>query len=311
MADIDHEAAKEQAGAWAEWHGTNEQNLAACYLDLQAKLETEQEDSAMLRAQHSLLTATLEAERKIPRACRALEQDEVGAPCVYLQEAELTAKNEHDAGTRLYGKLKALMESYDNLHIRAEAAEAKLEAERKAREITADRAAENFSAAVEAGDRAEAAEQRLREVEADLERERLLHANARDAITMCPIHGMHGTESGCPQCAVNHAPENYTPDAAAPASPLVPGLERDAESIERRKAEWAALDAVIQTYSDDYEYGEDGYTPSRIELAICYDFLQGLIANDDFLAAIAQVYPVRSKATAEISRLNGEGSDHE
>jgi len=46
--------------------------------------------------------------------------------------------------------------------------EAKLEAERKAREITADRAAENFSAAVEAGDRAEAAEQRLREEVAHL-----------------------------------------------------------------------------------------------------------------------------------------------
>jgi len=92
-----------------------------------------------------------------------------------------------------------------------------------------------------------------------------------------------------------------------PASPLLPGLERAAESIERRKAEWAALDAVIQTYSDDYEYGEEGYTPSRIELAICYDFLQGLIANDDFLAAIAQVYPVRSTFTAAISRLKGEG----
>ena len=79
------------------------------------------------------------------------------------------------------------------------------------------------------------------------------------------------------------------------------------EGIERRKTEWAALDAVIQTYSDDYEYGEEGYTPSRIELSICYDFLQGLIANDDFLAAIAQVYPVRSKFAAEISRLTGEG----
>ena len=42
------------------------------------------------------------------------------------------------------------------------------EAERKAREITADRAAENFSAAVEAVDRAEAAEQRLREEVAHL-----------------------------------------------------------------------------------------------------------------------------------------------
>lgn len=39
----------------------------------------------------------LAAERSIPRACRALEQDEVGAPCSYLQDAEAALATERAA----------------------------------------------------------------------------------------------------------------------------------------------------------------------------------------------------------------------
>lgn len=70
------------------------------------------------------------------------------------------------------------------------------------------------------------------------------------------------------------------------------------DNIERRESEWKAPSAAIDLYTEDYEYREFGYTPTEYELAICYDFVRGLISDDAFIAAIAQVYPVRSKFAA-------------
>ena len=72
---------------------------------------------------------------------------------------------------------------------------------------------------------------------------------------------------------------------------------QEPESIERRNAEWEALNTAIQTYSNGYEYDGTGYTPSDQQMFICHDFLQGLISDDAFMAAIAKVYPVRSQFT--------------
>ena len=70
------------------------------------------------------------------------------------------------------------------------------------------------------------------------------------------------------------------------------------EGIERRKTEWRRLDEAINAYMEEYEYGETGYSPSKMELALIRDCLQGLIADEDFMRAIAQVYPVRARHAA-------------
>lgn len=74
------------------------------------------------------------------------------------------------------------------------------------------------------------------------------------------------------------------------------------EDIKKREAEWLALDKVIDEYIDGYEMeGEDehgrdaSYTPTEAEADMMRDCIAGLLAEDDFLATIAQVYPIRSR----------------
>lgn len=71
---------------------------------------------------------------------------------------------------------------------------------------------------------------------------------------------------------------------------------QEPESLERREKEWRALQLAITQYSADYEYGDGGYCPTADELLLCDDFVQGLLSDNAFIKAIAQVYPVRTAA---------------
>lgn len=82
------------------------------------------------------------------------------------------------------------------------------------------------------------------------------------------------------------------------------------DTVERRAEEWRRLDEVIKGFIDDYEFlGEDDrgiegyYTPSEQEKLYIRDCLEGLLAHDDFLGAIAATYPIRSKFSARLQKL--------
>ena len=88
-------------------------------------------------------------------------------------------------------------------------------------------------------------------------------------------------------------------ELAARSSTVPPSDEGNSpEEIARREAEWDALTAVIHANLRDYEFGEEGYQPTDEEKLIVEDFVQGLLADEKFMAAIAQVYPVRSQHSA-------------
>jgi hypothetical protein len=77
----------------------------------------------------------------------------------------------------------------------------------------------------------------------------------------------------------------------------VTNMESD-ETIERRQAEWEVLNSVIKAFVADYEWdaGEDGYhVPTDKDRILIEDCINGLIADDKFMAAIAKVYPVRTQ----------------
>lgn len=74
------------------------------------------------------------------------------------------------------------------------------------------------------------------------------------------------------------------------------------ESQERRQAEWGALSKVLDEYTDYYELrgedesGRDGiYSPSDQERLMLRDYIEGLLADETFIATFSQCYPVRSR----------------
>jgi len=82
------------------------------------------------------------------------------------------------------------------------------------------------------------------------------------------------------------------------AADLIPGPDSPAE-IERRCAEWAALDSEVNRYSENYEYGDGGYVPNEAEIVMCNDFFQGLLSDGGVLKALARIYPIRARACYE------------
>jgi len=171
--------------------------------------------------------------------------------------------------------------------------EAKLDAERKARD--------------EADQRAEAAEAKLREVEAWI-KERMDYEHAAKVKTgragLLEIENAHRIQANTFKSVLLHiralAPEravaaDFDPCAPCcePASPLLPGLERAAEID--------ALEAEIHRI--DYE---------RMRMADALREILNYPLDSDVINAAAQMLRAfTSPIAAEISRIKGEGSDHE
>jgi len=228
------------------------------------------------------------------------------------------------------------------------------EAERKAREITADRAAENFSAAVEAGDRAEAAEQRLREVEAALRY--IYDSTAEDGqweesgvhnfvkAALAPERTVAGQEQ--PFAWVIPGDDNANangflgamcykhgeftkPLYVSPASPLLPGLEPRIDSdidagwlpfpsklhpATRELVLKFAFHLAIKLRKAEQKYGYSDGWKSPDWMDECRAKLREHVEKGDPLdvaAYCAFLHWHRESTAAEISRLKGEGSDHE
>jgi len=173
--------------------------------------------------------------------------------------------------------------------------EAKLEAERKAREITADRAAENFSAAVEAGDRAEAAEQRLREEVAHLSQysdtQFLAKVEAMERATEAEVK-LHEVEAATiERCARTAETYNWIDDI------------RVQSPDEHQSAIVFAIRTLAPAQSGRGEPASS-LVPGR-EREIGQLVLSKMISGNDVPVERCVI------TAAEISRLKGEGSDHE
>jgi len=87
-------------------------------------------------------------------------------------------------------------------------------------------------------------------------------------------------------------------------------LGDDPYAIAQRQAEWDALDAVVEEFVKRYEWdaGEDGYhEPTDGERILIEDCIQGLLADDDFMRTIAQVYPVRTQFAVSEKQAIPEG----
>lgn len=96
---------------------------------------------------------------------------------------------------------------------------------------------------------------------------------------------MDGYDWHAPGCSpdADHANWYSAMIAAAPAAPQA-----------EPKRDWSVIDAAIREYLDDYELiGEDDagadayYTPTERELYLIYDAINGLLADDSFVAAIS------------------------
>lgn len=78
--------------------------------------------------------------------------------------------------------------------------------------------------------------------------------------------------------------------------------QRKADAKKSPTAEWRALDKVIDEYIHGYEFiGEDeqgregSYTPTEADENMLRDCVAGLLAEDEFMAALANVYPIYSR----------------
>ena len=92
-----------------------------------------------------------------------------------------------------------------------------------------------------------------------------------------------------------------------PGDPLPPSETPETEK--RRHAEWESLSKVLDQVITDYEmdWGEDGYyNPTDEDRVMLRDFIEGLLADEVFISAFSECYPVRSRFEQRLRALRGE-----
>lgn len=110
-----------------------------------------------------------------------------------------------------------------------------------------------------------------------------------------PFEIEESTASGVQQAdalpAVHQGQETKASGHCAPPSTTAQKPDDEA----RRFAEWDALNKAIGEYVSEYEHGDNGYQPTRQERLLIFDCIQGLLVEQAYLKAIAQVYPIRTQ----------------
>lgn len=112
---------------------------------------------------------------------------------------------------------------------------------------------------------------------------------------------MHTLRAALRQAVTNERRISGVDSAAKPLTTAMPDDEA------RRFADWDALNKSIGEYVSEFEFGDEGYKPTRQERLLIFDCIQGLLVEEAFLKAIAQVYPIRSQFVSSAKPLAHSG----